>query len=114
MPSYPSEIEYSDKYQDGVYEYKNVTLTKELFKKKPKGLLSEEQWRQLGVVQTRGWVHFAIHKPEPHVLMFKRPLGMDLETLIIPSEVKKTMAEYSLKRKRWYGKVHVSEDDDDE
>lgn len=28
----------------------------------PDRLLSETEWRQLGVQQSRGWVHYAIHK----------------------------------------------------
>ena len=35
----------------------------------------------LGVQQSRGWVHYAIHRPEPHILLFRRPLGnKDLPT----------------------------------
>ncbi len=25
--------------------------------------------------QSRGWVHYAIHRPEPHIMLFRRPLG---------------------------------------
>jgi cyclin-dependent kinase regulatory subunit CKS1 len=46
----------------------------------PDRLLSESEWRQLGVQQSRGWVHYAIHKPEPHILLFRRPLGTDPAT----------------------------------
>jgi len=42
----------------------------------PKGaLLDEDQWRALGVQQSPGWIHYAIHSPEPHVLLFRRRLG---------------------------------------
>jgi len=42
----------------------------------PKGkLLSEMEWRLLGVQQSPGWVHYTIHKPEPHVMLFRRPLN---------------------------------------
>jgi len=42
----------------------------------PKGaLLSEKEWRDLGVQQSPGWVHYAVHKPEPHILLFKRKLA---------------------------------------
>lgn len=59
MPHYPSEIEYSDKYADKVYEYRHVILPKEISKKMQKGrLLSDSEWRALGVQQSRGWVHF--------------------------------------------------------
>ena len=47
----------------------------------PRGrLLYEEEWRQLGVQQSRGWVHYEIHKPEPFILLFRRPLGCDPTT----------------------------------
>jgi cyclin-dependent kinase regulatory subunit CKS1 len=50
MPRYPEDILYSDKYLDDDYEYRNVTLTKEIYKKMPKKkLLSENEWRALGI-----------------------------------------------------------------
>ena len=72
MPHYPEEIEYSDKYYDDLYEYRHVLLPKTIFKTMPRGrLLSENEWRALGVQQSRGWVHYEIHKPEPHILLFR-------------------------------------------
>ena len=35
-------------------------------------LLSETEWRNLGVVQSHGWEHYMVHEPEPHILLFKR------------------------------------------
>lgn len=29
------------------------------------------EWRTLGVQQSKGWVHYAVHRPEPHVLLFR-------------------------------------------
>ena len=75
------EIEYSDKYADSQYEYRHVILPKEVMKQLPNGkltrLLTENEWRSLGVQQSRGWVHYDIHKPEIHILLFRRPLGTD-------------------------------------
>ena len=85
------EIEYSDKYEDSVYEYRHVILTKEIAKMLPLGpnktprLLSENEWRALGVQQSRGWVHYEIHRPESHILLFRRPLGTDPITGKVPS-----------------------------
>ena len=31
------------------------------------------EWRALGVHQSRGWVHYAVHRPEPHILLMRRP-----------------------------------------
>lgn len=28
-------------------------------------LMSEREWRGIGVQQSRGWEHYAVHKPEP-------------------------------------------------
>ena len=78
------EIEYSDKYEDSAFEYRHVILPKEVAKLLPQGkamrLLSESEWRGLGVQQSRGWVHYEIHRPEPHVLLFRRPVGTDPNT----------------------------------
>ena len=88
MPHYPKVIEYSDKYYDSYYEYRHVILPKELFKKIPgKRLLSEVEWRSHGVNQSKGWIHYTIHKPEPHVLLFRRPIGTDPNTGIAPAEI---------------------------
>jgi len=71
-----SRIEYSEKYMDDTNEYRHVMLPKEVAKGLPKArLLSEAEWRRIGVQQSRGWEHYAIHRPEPHILLFRRPLG---------------------------------------
>mmetsp|Transcript_22848 Transcript_22848/g.29860 ORF Transcript_22848/g.29860 Transcript_22848/m.29860 type:complete len:105 (+) Transcript_22848:91-405(+) len=73
-----SRIEYSEKYNDDSFEYRHVILSKDIAKQLPKGrLLEDHEWRGIGVQQSRGWVHYAIHRPEPHILLFKRPLGTD-------------------------------------
>lgn len=39
-------------------------LPKELEKKVPKThLMSENEWRELGVQQSKGWVHYMTHDP---------------------------------------------------
>ena len=49
-----------------------MILPKHVSKGAPKGrLLSESEWRGLGVQQSRGWVHYAIHRPEPHIMLFR-------------------------------------------
>jgi hypothetical protein len=35
----------------------------------------QAEWRGLGVQQSRGWIHYAIHRPEPHILLYRRPKG---------------------------------------
>ncbi|XP_068024912.1 cyclin-dependent kinases regulatory subunit 1 isoform X1 [Melanerpes formicivorus] len=95
------QIYYSDKYDDEEFEYRHVMLPKDIAKLVPKThLLSESEWRNLGVQQSQGWVHYMIHEPgragggrrarpdprpllpplpEPHILLFRRPLPKKLE-----------------------------------
>ncbi|XP_006789097.1 cyclin-dependent kinases regulatory subunit 2 [Neolamprologus brichardi] len=69
-----NQIYYSDRYSDDHYEYRHVVLPREMTKYIPKShLMSEDEWRQLGVQQSRGWIHYMIHEPEPHILLFRRP-----------------------------------------
>ncbi|XP_074245905.1 cyclin-dependent kinases regulatory subunit 1 isoform X1 [Saimiri boliviensis] len=96
------QIYYSDKYDDEEFEYRSrftvtsasriqgilsclhlqsswdyrhVMLPKDIAKLVPKThLMSESEWRNLGVQQSQGWVHYMIHEPEPHILLFRRPL----------------------------------------
>jgi cyclin-dependent kinase regulatory subunit CKS1 len=35
------------------------------------GTCFQNEWRALGVQQSRGWVHYAIHRPEPHIMLFR-------------------------------------------
>jgi len=66
-------IYYSDKYYDEKYEYRHVVLPKEIAKLVPKThLMTEAEWRGLGVQQSQGWIHYMIHEPEPHILLFRR------------------------------------------
>lgn len=68
-----SSIMYSKRYCDEEHEYRHVVLPKELAKYVPKErLMGEEEWRSLGVQQSPGWWHYMIHRPEPHILLFKR------------------------------------------
>ncbi|XP_054619817.1 cyclin-dependent kinases regulatory subunit 1 isoform X1 [Dunckerocampus dactyliophorus] len=58
------QIYYSDKYDDDKYEYRHVMLPKDIAKRVPKThLMSESEWRNLGVQQSQGWVHYMIHQP---------------------------------------------------
>lgn len=73
---YKDKIRYSDKYQDDQHIYRHVILPKELKKYMPSAdtLLTESEWRSLGIQQSLGWVHYMTHRPERNVLCFKRPL----------------------------------------
>mmetsp|Transcript_3879 Transcript_3879/g.11244 ORF Transcript_3879/g.11244 Transcript_3879/m.11244 type:complete len:95 (-) Transcript_3879:2376-2660(-) len=72
MPA--NQIQYSERYYDDVYEYRHVVLPSDIAKIMPKNrLLAEVEWRSYGIQQSRGWVHYAIHKPEPHIMLYRRP-----------------------------------------
>ena len=85
MPHFPEDIEYSEKYSDDQFEYRHVLLPKPVYKQIPHGrLLFEQEWRNFGVQQSRGWVHYEIHRPEPFILLFRRPLETDPQTGMVP------------------------------
>mmetsp|Transcript_32366 Transcript_32366/g.52326 ORF Transcript_32366/g.52326 Transcript_32366/m.52326 type:complete len:96 (-) Transcript_32366:283-570(-) len=71
-----ASIQYSEKYFDEQYEYRHVILPPDIakiYQSTYKGrLMTEAEWRGLGVQQSRGWVHYMTHRPEPHILLFRR------------------------------------------
>ncbi|KAI0256550.1 regulatory subunit of cyclin-dependent kinase [Lactifluus subvellereus] len=88
IKEYIANIHYSDRYSDDEYEYRHVILPKPLFKMIPKSyfnpddpgilrLLSEAEWRGIGITQSLGWEHYEVHAPEPHVLLFRRAKDFD-------------------------------------
>ena len=73
MPRFPKQVKYSPKYSDDLYEYCHVILPMTIYERMPTGrLLTESEWKSLGIQQDRNWVHYFIHEPEPHVLLFRR------------------------------------------
>ncbi|CAO4375260.1 Protein CBR-CKS-1 [Caenorhabditis briggsae] len=75
MTTGSNDFYYSNKYEDDEYEYRHVHVTKDVAKLIPKNrLMSETEWRSLGIQQSPGWIHYMIHGPERHVLLFRRPL----------------------------------------
>ncbi|XP_006814783.1 cyclin-dependent kinases regulatory subunit-like [Saccoglossus kowalevskii] len=75
MPSETTQqqITYSEKYYDDRFEYRHVILPPDLAKLVPRThLMTETEWRNLGVQQSPGWEHYLRHGPEPHVLLFRR------------------------------------------
>ncbi|XP_067946826.1 cyclin-dependent kinases regulatory subunit 1-like [Watersipora subatra] len=74
MPTHVTQITYSERYSDNTYEYRHVLLPKNVARLVPKThLMNESEWRNLGVQQSPGWMHYMHHKPEPSVLLFRRP-----------------------------------------
>jgi len=78
MVHYPDHNIYSERYYDDAFEYRHVILTKECLAKargfltSSDSLLTDRQWRQSGIQMSAGWVHYLTHKPEPHVMCFRR------------------------------------------
>jgi cyclin-dependent kinase regulatory subunit CKS1 len=83
LEEYIEKIHYSDRYSDDEFEYRHVILPKQLLKMVPKEyfnqddtgtlrLLTEQEWRGIGITQSLGWEHYEVHAPEPHVLLFRR------------------------------------------
>ncbi|KAF6229951.1 hypothetical protein HO133_004289 [Letharia lupina] len=85
LEEFVEAIHYSSRYSDDENEYRHVQLPKDMIKKIPKDyfdpskgtlkLLWEEEWRGLGITQSLGWEHYEVHEPEPHILLFKRPIN---------------------------------------
>ncbi|KAL8699237.1 MAG: hypothetical protein Q9201_006119 [Fulgogasparrea decipioides] len=85
LAEFAEAIHYSSRYSDDDFEYRHVQLPKDMMKKIPKDyfdptkgtlkILWEEEWRGLGITQSLGWEHYEVHEPEPHILLFKRPIN---------------------------------------
>jgi len=85
LDEFIDSIGYSARYSDSEYEYRHVQLPKAMLKAIPRDyfdsakgtlkLLWEEEWRGLGITQSLGWEHYEVHEPEPHILLFKRPIN---------------------------------------
>ena len=88
MPHFPEELDYSDKYHDDLFEYRHIALPEHLYNKikHKQGLLTEDEWRSLGIEQSRGWEHYATFQPDPNVLHFRRPLGTNPSTGEYPQD----------------------------
>lgn len=73
-----TEIEYSEVYSDEKYEYRHAILPRSISKRlpDPMRLLTEKEWRGLGINQSFFWEHYLLHKPEPNVLLFRRLKGL--------------------------------------
>ncbi|CAH0515768.1 unnamed protein product [Peronospora belbahrii] len=81
-----SRIEYSEKYVDDTHEYRHVILPKEMQRQLPDRLLTETEWRQLGVQQSRGWTR-ATH------FIVSASLGTDPSTGRVDLEMEKQAKE---------------------
>jgi len=70
-------IQYSEKYSDEKYVYRHVILPASIAKLVPKThLMTETEWRNLGIQQSPGWTHYILNN-ETHVVCFRRPLPQE-------------------------------------
>lgn len=91
MVHYPADISYSVKYANVSHEFRHLILPKNIAKDMCKltaceRLLKEAEWRSLGVQQSYGWEHYEIHRQEPHILLFRRPLppSAQIDSTVVP------------------------------
>lgn len=99
-----NDMEYSEKYEDELFEYRHVVCPRHMAKEGliPKNrLMDDKEWRALGVTQSRGWMHYGIHKPEPHILLFRRPLGTNSRTGKAPPNWKGAKQLDEREREAW-------------
>lgn len=69
-------------------QYRHVILPKELARLVPRdALLSEDEWRALGIQQTPGWCHYLAHRPEVRATACLRALapGHACDRRLLPS-----------------------------
>ncbi|XP_015376164.1 PREDICTED: cyclin-dependent kinases regulatory subunit 1-like [Diuraphis noxia] len=61
------DIQYSTKYEDNMYIYRHVILPEDMAKLLPKThLMTETEWRNLGIQMTSGWMHYMRYDPGMH------------------------------------------------
>ena len=109
MPRFPDQMEYSEKYQDECYEYRHIILTKELFKviRDIPGLIPERVWRMvLGIQVSTGWENYIRYPGEPHIILLRRPLGMNKETGEVPDHVLKKIEKMEKEKIEHLNKVN--------
>ncbi len=72
---------YSQTYEDDYYEYRHIVLPKTIYSKlsEPFRLLTDKEWRQLGIIQSLGWQHYMIWRKEPYIVFFRRPKSNHLQ-----------------------------------
>mmetsp|Transcript_27517 Transcript_27517/g.49585 ORF Transcript_27517/g.49585 Transcript_27517/m.49585 type:complete len:107 (+) Transcript_27517:166-486(+) len=93
-------IEYSEKHSDQFFEYRQVILPRELGQHlKDRPLLQEQEWRELGIQQSKGWTNYDRHSYEPHILLFRRPLGTDPRTGLVSKTLATKIQQDAEKRR---------------
>lgn len=151
MKKWQLKIRYSDRYRttDAEYRYvlhalfecnlefnttyihRHVILPKTFYESMvcssfKERLLSEPEWRHIGIVQSLGWEHYLIHDPEPHIFLFRRALedektkkkiktkqGSKKEPIITRQALKETQVNVSKRTTRQSLSIKKENDVDD-
>ncbi|MEN2496049.1 MAG: Cks1bp [Marteilia pararefringens] len=73
MTGETDKIFYSVKYYDDMYEYRHVVLSSDISKRLPRNnLMTETEWRNIGVQQSIGWKNYMKYSPENYVVLFRK------------------------------------------
>lgn len=75
MPFFPNEIKYTERFKTNDYEYTHVILPKSYLQRISNQVMSENEWRSLGISLGTAWENFMIFKPERHVILFRRKIN---------------------------------------
>lgn len=114
-PTWADETFYSDKYEDDVFEFRRVTVPRAMVALFPQQgrTMQDNEWRELGIIMSRGWEHYDIHAPEVNVLLFRRPRGTDGRTGQVPKDMiaktRKRMAEMKALEEERYRRMRAME-----
>lgn len=72
-------FEYSTVYADDKFEYR-VVDGRGILPRKAGPLMTTEEWHELGIQMSKGWIHVSWSKEYPAQLIFKRPIGTNPAT----------------------------------
>jgi len=75
MSKQEDDFDYTDNYADDTHEYRQVIVNNRDIQARlpyPARILTENEWRSIGIAQSAGWIHYAVYKTEPNVLLFRR------------------------------------------
>lgn len=80
----PTVVLYSDRCdfsrtQDSSHMYRHVIIPFSIKRRLPKDqrLMSDSEWRMLGIQQSLGWYHYGYYPREPNILLFKKVIVED-------------------------------------
>lgn len=95
MDSYLEGMTLSAKYEDEVYEYVHVKLSKEHCRKiKNVGILTKIEQERLQIYLPEGWQHYTYFYGDQSFILLRRLKGIDPKTGIPPPDAPKILEKY--------------------